>query len=140
MPAHLIGIGQLSWWPRERRSDRYGAVSLFENASPRVDNTAIRLSVMPIMRARGRLLATVLETRESEHIGDLFRGLAPGGAEVGRTYELGRGTLFATREDDVEAVGVEPDDGRTVDWLDPTILYTLHQQTVRLVFEPDAKA
>ncbi len=90
----------------------------------------------------GRLVAEVQATRQSTHVGDLFRGLRPETPEVGERIVLGEGRLFCQtvdREEGIEAVGCtpEPEDPRDSDWLDPRALYRAHEQTVRLVFEDD---
>ena len=129
-----VGVGQLNWCGAERRSDRYGAIGLWADATPWCTR-AMNLDISDLCGRRGTLRVEILETRDSDHIGDLFRGLSPGGAEVGDVYDLGSGVLF--RSDVENHVGVRPDDGRQTDWLDPELLYKAHQQTVRLTFALD---
>ena len=126
----ILGEGILNWFPVERIGDRYGAVHLegergryaaFENAPA---------------GTRGTIIAHILQTRPSGHIGDLFRGIGPSGPEIGEQVELGTGTLFTHPEDDIPVIGVEPDDGRDEDWMNPRALYRCHNQTVRLEFRP----
>jgi hypothetical protein len=74
-----LGIGVLTWDGRERRTDRYDTVyliaagrnSLTKGPSP----SLVKLPEEPL--GAGTLWAVVLETRESTHIGDLFRGIFP---------------------------------------------------------------
>jgi hypothetical protein len=95
----------------------------------------------------GWLVAEVVATRRSTHVGDWGRGLSPQTPEVGERIVLGRGRLFCQTVDReraypvIEAVGLAPEDvdDRDIDWLDPRALYRAHEQTVRLVFE-DAPA
>jgi hypothetical protein len=139
----VIGEGVLTWHPRERISDRYGTVFLMTGGDsqhepggyvPVPDDAPVGLP--------GRLVAEVQATRQSTHVGDLFRGLRPETPEVGERIVLGEGRLFCQtvdREEGIEAVGCtpEPEDPRDSDWLDPRALYRAHEQTVRLVFEDD---
>jgi len=135
-----LGEGKLTWSRYERIGDRYGAVWLL------ADGDSLSASYVPapldtsLAGQRGSLTAHVLATRQSTHIGDLFRGFFPVTPEVGEDIRLGEGTLFAEMTDSsaaaVMAVGLRPADGREVDWLDPVALYRAHEQTVRLVFGP----
>lgn len=146
----FLGEGRLNWTRYERIGDRYGAVMLqtaggdFDGLHEAADARYAAFEDAPFGR-RGRLVAEVVETRPSPHIGDLFHGFEPGGATVGARIVLGEGTLFdALREHDPRGygwerefpgVGLFPDDGRDTFWLDPKALYRCHEQTVRLDFE-----
>ncbi len=130
-----LGVGVLTWARGERVSDRYGSVFLMpegQNSMHHDDSANISLSRA---NGRGRLIAEVIETRKSTHIGDFFRGFSPETPEVGDRLILGEGTLFFDTEDWGDQVGLTPDDDREADWLDPTVLYKAHEQTVRLLFE-----
>jgi hypothetical protein len=138
----VIGEGVLTWHPHERQTDRYGAVFLMTGG----DSLHELSGYVPIpddapVGLPGRLVAEVTATRQSTHIGDLFRGLYPQTPEVGERIVLGEGRLFChtvEREHShpvIEAVGLAPEDDRDTDWLDPQALYRAHEQTVRLVFE-----
>ena len=129
----LIGTGQLTWARHERVSDRYGTVQLFSEGE-----------VLPLEGSyhagkTGHLVVEVLETRQSEHVGDLFRGIFPTTPSVGDQMTLGEGKLFFDSDEDGDVVGVEPADGRDSDWMNPKTLYRAHQQTVRLIFVPNHK-
>lgn len=130
MTKQLIGTGRLSWNRHERVSDRYGAVTLHGSSL----GQEVVINQVPCVA--GRLVAEVIETRQSHHIGDLFRGLAPSTPQVGERIELGQGTLFFEASDGLTAVGLSPEDDRASDWLDPQALYRVHSQTVRLWFVP----
>ena len=149
--AVTIGEGVLTWRRGERIGDRYGAVSLMAEGGNSL--SAERVAWLPLTTAttaprkvlggqRGRLEAHVLATRQSTHIGDFFRGFSPSTPEVGEVIVLGGGTLFFEEHRDdgprYAAVGLRPDDDRTTDWLDPPALYRAHEQTVRLLFVPEA--
>lgn len=123
----ILGEGLLSWPSHERVSDRYGAVTLTA-----VDGNRTPLGA-EVEGQHGTLVAEVLETRESMHVGDFFRGFSPSTPSVGDRIVLGTGTVFLG---DYGSVGLSPDDGRDADWLDPHALYRAHDQTVRLLFEP----
>jgi hypothetical protein len=126
-----LGRGVLDWCPEERRSDRYGTVILHETAA---GNKPVNLE-MP-SAPYGRFIAEVLESRRSYHVGDIFRAIYPAQPVVGARLVLGTGTFFCEEVSrGLTAVGVWPADGRDSDWLEPTLLYQAHHQTVRLTFE-----
>jgi hypothetical protein len=143
-----IGTGVLTWYRQERVSDRYGTVYLL-NMEPGVEVVnyyseasgpeEAPLDTSPVGR-RGRLCAEVVARGKSGHIGDLFHGLYPPSAEedmpaIGSVHVLGEGTFFVD-PDLGPGVGVRPDDADTRRfWLDPKVLYLLHEQGVRLFFE-----
>lgn len=134
-----LGTGQLSWHASERRNDRYGTVGLWVDASPVDPETTDRIAWSAEGRQaegkKGVLIAYVIETRDSQHVGDLMRDIHPVKPEVDEQIELGSGTLFFQQiDDDVWYVGLRPDNDRPNDWLDPHELYRVHQQTVRLCF------
>lgn len=135
-----LGTGVLTWDGAERRSDRYGAVWLMQDgctATSRIDPVP-QLDVRAasgVVGQTGRLVAQVVDARESTHIGDLFRGIFPSKPSVGDRIVLGEGTLFLEPCSFGFTVGLRPDDGRDADWLDPHALYRAHEQMVRLFFE-----
>jgi hypothetical protein len=140
-----LGTGRLTWDGAERRSDRYGTVWLMPEADTSTSETGKPLpsvidahAIRDVIGERGRLVATVTATRKSTHIGDLFRGLRPRTPEVGDVIVLGTGTLFteAAYHQGI-TVGLDPNDGRTDNWLDPRSLYDAHEQTVDLHFHPE---
>ncbi len=136
-----LGVGVLTWARGERVSDRYGSVFLMPEGQNSIhhDGSAnislLRPSTISTTDGRGRLIVEILETRESTHIGDFFRGFSPTTPEVGDRLILGEGTLFFETADWGDQVGLLPDDDRECDWLCPTVLYKAHEQTVRLLFE-----
>jgi hypothetical protein len=132
-----LGEGRLTWPRGERVSDRYGTVCLMVDGDSLTPTTAYITLDHGIDGQRGTLIAEVIETRESTHIGDLFRGIFPVTPEVGERITLGTGTVFFARDFDADQIGLRPDDGRDSDWLDPNALYRAHEQTVRLMFETD---
>jgi hypothetical protein len=150
--AQLLGEGMLNWSRGERIGDRYGCVVLFQDVpgwSASMEDyldgggypAALDWLAEPVGEC-GRLVAEVVSTRQSAHIGDIVRGLYPpqedaDRAAVGSRHVLGEGEVFTERDDEgTTYLGVRPDDGRAHDWLDPELLYLLHEQTVRLYFEP----
>ena len=136
-----IGTGTLTWMRSERITDRYGAVYLipdgYNSLSRAAPPSLIEHEVVKTrVGEKGRLIAEVVETRESTHIGDVFRGLYPRTPKRGDRLVLGTGTFFSERNSEGLTIGVKPDDGRDSDWLDPRALYDAHEQTVTLFFEP----
>lgn len=138
-PVHL-GTGRLTWSTHERTGDRYGAVSLMTDGDSLTQPSSYIEFTDRHAGHRGTLTARIVETRDSTHVGDLFRGFFPSTPDVGDVIELGAGTLFVEREDWAEVVGLRPDDGRDTDWLDPKALYRCHEQTVDLLFTPAGPA
>ena len=124
----IVATGLLSWPRLERISDRYGSVQIIDGDGKSV------LDVEGLVGKRGTLVVRILETRQSRHIGDLFRGIGPSMPEVGEEIVLGNGTVFFDDCGYYNSVGLAPDDGRDCDWLDPKMLYRCHEQTVELQF------
>jgi hypothetical protein len=137
----LLGTGRLTWNRGERITDRYGAIYLLADGDSLSEGTNIaHIRVFdPLLGKHGKLIAEVIETRESTHIGDLFHGFAPVTPDVGENIVLGEGTLFTETETDGKTtwsmVGLKPDDGRDHFWLNPKKLYRAHEQTVKLWFK-----
>jgi hypothetical protein len=134
-----LGTGVLTWNRDERISDRYGTVYLIDeghNSNMLEPSPSIIKSVDGLVGKRGALLARIIESRKSTHIGDLFRGVGPRKRAVGVVLKLGSGELFAEPAiDGGLCVGLKPGDGRETDWLDIRALYDAHEQTVELAFD-----
>lgn len=126
--AVVVGTGELYWQSGERISDRYGAVHLNQD-----DGRAMEIDAS-LVGKRGRLVAVIARPLPAFHLGDLARGLQrTGSVAAGDEYELGIGTLFVEpSRDGYTEVGVTPDNGRDIDWLNPAALYQCHGQLVRL--------
>lgn len=137
----LIAHGALGWFGGERRSDRYGAITVFnENSYEQkiVNDSIIYKDVIDTLVGKnGKIVAVVLETRKSTHIGDLFRGFYPKTPKVGQTIKVGEGEFFTEiGHEGRPTFGVKPADGRESDWLIPKNLYKLHEQSVDIFFIP----
>lgn len=132
-----IGTGVLGWERHERVTDRYGSVCLMNGTTWTAKGKNLRINEKRIGQ-RGQLIAEVLETRQSTHLGDWFHGIGPSTPGLGERIVLGEGTLFTQYGKDVEGtcVGVKPLDGRREFWLSPKALYRANNQTVRLLFAP----
>lgn len=139
----LIGIGMLTWCAGERRADTYSRVWLmpegtgnFEHMiSNRVDDDVAKT----LVGKTGKLIANVIKTRESHHIGDMFHGIFPETPEVGEEVVLGEGVFEANNTYNIFTVGVrgEPIDPDEEWVMDPRKLYRVHDQTVELYFVED---
>jgi hypothetical protein len=135
----LLGVGILSWFARERRSDRYGYVFLMEKGDS--NSTSAETEYVNIAQRRkgsfGTLKVRVLKTRQSTHVGDWFRGVYPRIPKVGAVLTLGTGRLRYEYEKQfgVMTVGIEPLEHSNT-WMDVRALYDVHEQTVELLFEP----
>lgn len=123
-----FGTGVLDWDRKERISDRYGLINLFD--APRAPRQAVSLR-RTHEGENGRLIAVVTETRKPAHVGDLFHKVFPSTPNVNEIVVLGEGTLFFSGE----GVGLLPDDHRLTLWLDIRSLYRVHNQTVKLFFD-----
>lgn len=135
----LLGVGTFGWDGSERRTDRYGAITLCNEDSwnktitkeAGLDLKAIKANV----GKKGALIFEVTQTRKSTHIGDFFRGIFPTTPKVGAKLKLGIGTLFTDKTSWCDTVGLFPEDGRDSDWLNAKKLYRAHEQTGKLFFE-----
>lgn len=129
----VVGTGVLTWDRSERISDRYGFVYLMSEGSNSLSDAGQYVALAIPRSRRGALVAVVIETRQSTHIGDLFRGVSPNTPEVGEEITLATGRILqGENADGKPTIGVEPDDERERDWLDIHALYRAHEQTVRL--------
>lgn len=137
----LIGTGILTWDGAERRSQRYGCVHLssqpYNPSKVPEPFTLDKGRTRPLEGRQVRLTCTVLTSRPSGHVGDLHLGIHPQPAAQGESLELGVGILRVGKADAWDAtvtdsIGLEPKDGRECFWVDPRILYQLHDQTVNL--------
>lgn len=134
----MKATGILSWPAEERRSDRYGMISLFEKDYNSTVTVKVNLDEILLGTMAGKqikITAKVLEARESDHIGDLFRGLFPSTPRVGQVFSLGQGALVVEELEGRPLFGLKPTDNRDTDWFDPKKLYQLHDQTVELTLE-----
>lgn len=138
-PPIEVGTGILDWPRAERVSDRYGSVYLF--AGLQANAKPVPLTFPPFGQ-KGKLYATVIRANRSRHCGDLFRGIKPSMTKSGTRLLVGAGRA----KEDYEGAEpphfaapflVQPIRPRASDWLDPHILYRLHDHLVRLVWEPD---
>jgi hypothetical protein len=82
---------------------------------------------------KGFLSVRITNTRDSDHIGDLFHRIFPTTPEVGEEFTLGEGTLFIHGNE----VGVRPEDeGIDTFWMNPYLLYRAESQDLNLYFTP----
>lgn len=145
MAKILLGTGVLTWSADERRSDRYGTVYLIEEGFNSLSRRSYRSLIgfetaLELNCLTGELITKVKRSRDSTHIGDLFRGIFPSRPEVGEIIPLGSGDAFWERAPEGGfQVGLKPRDGRQDSWLDIPKLYRAHEQTVELWFERGAR-
>lgn len=130
-----LGTGWLQWPRVERVSDRYGTIRLFKFDPNENETSFVDYPPNLPMGKYGKLIAEVIETQESSHIGDLLRGLFPQTPEIGEKMVLGEGILFVEVDEYSPVIGLKPLEERDSDWLNPEVLYRLHDQRVSLSFD-----
>ena len=140
MTREKLGHGVFAWNGEERRSDRYGAFVMSDSpyaSKPAAKAKTNQTLLNSLVGKRVRLVAKVIENRESGHLGDLFHKISPTKPEVGEEIDLGVGTLLTepSWEEGTPCIILKPGDGRPTLWLDPRKLYRLHDQTVDLYVE-----
>jgi hypothetical protein len=128
----ILGEGVLNWQREERICNRYGAVHLETRAG---SDTFAAFRNIPAGQP-GVLVARILENGEP---GFMAVGRELPLPEPGTVVMLGMGVLFRESPDGIPSVGVEPQDGRRENWMDPDTLAVVHQQVVRLEFRPAAE-
>ncbi len=139
-----IAFGIFTWAATERRSQRYGyfypdytnwAENMLQQVKPEIDLEGMS----PLLGQRVRITVNVLEARESGHAGDRAIGIFPSMPEAGQIIDIGVGVLDLLQLDYWTpcgwAIGLQPGDGREEYWIDPAILYRLHDQTVEIYAE-----
>lgn len=125
--AYKLGTGILSWDGEERRSNRYGSISLLKS----MDSGETTELLIP--EGHGVLLVKVVTPQKSRHTGDLSRGIFPRTPRFGQVIVLGAGRFFAIGK---ARVGVKPAIARPDDWLDPHALFDCHESVVNLYWLP----
>lgn len=142
-----IGSGIFTWCSSERRSGRYGTFFLTTSDFEERVQRDVHLDVAALRALEGlnvRIALRILESRPSGHIGDQFLRVFPGAPPPeGSLVELAVGRLLvadhsyhAVRHHPTQlGIGTVPSDGRSELWLDPRLLYLLHDQTVELLIE-----
>lgn len=135
-----IGSGILTWCSTERSNDRYGTIVLDHTNYERTVFNDIVFNTDIVEKYIGkhvRLIAIVTESRKSSHCGDLTYNIKPTMPEEGVEITIGIGEFFQedTQWSKYPAVGLKPDTERTIWWLNPYILYNLHDQSIELFIE-----
>jgi hypothetical protein len=136
----LLGYGVFSWGADERRSNRYGSFNLCSKSYEGQTSAKTPEHTSELRRLdhkRVKLMVRIIETRKSEHVGDLALGIKPTTPEVGQEFILGVGILQleSCPWDSLPSISLVPKDGRAELWYDPRILYQIHHQTVELYGE-----
>lgn len=132
----LLGYGIFAWTTDERVSKRYGAFYLSDSSfNGEKDSFYIVDEYQKYQGKRVRILARVTSNRKSGHCGDHFIKVYPSTPEVGEEIDLGVGIFNFSRSKYhkehilFELAPVEP---RNKYWMDPRLLYQLHDQTVSI--------
>jgi hypothetical protein len=138
MSKRQIGTGILTWNGEERRSNRYGVITLCASNYDEDARAPVGWDEPLLQELNGkrvRLTATVTESRKSGHCGDRFLKVFPSQPKVGDSINFGVGTLTIESNESERAVALRPGDGRRELWIDPRKLYRAHDQTVILYAE-----
>jgi len=133
-----IGYGIFMWMAGERQTGRYGYVFMSRHDFAQkvfVEATLDNEQAESFIGKKVRLICKIVDTRKSGHVGDRFLSIKPSTPAQGEEIELGVGLFSKTEELGETVVGLEPNDGRDVNWVDPRVLYRLHDQTVELYAE-----
>lgn len=132
----FLASGIFMWCMTERRSNRYGSFYLDHQTFDEKHKVASFFDekrVLALLMANVRLVVEVVEGRASGHFGDAHLGIKPSITPDGEFVELGVGRLTSGASFTGQpTLGLEPYDGRQELWLDPNILYRLHDHTVRI--------
>ncbi|MBB4635939.1 hypothetical protein [Longimicrobium terrae] len=143
----VVGSGILSWSVFERLGGRYGTIFLSPSDFLERVHHPVMLDTDALHALEGesvRLAVRVLECRSSGHAGDSLLYLVPGPPPApGSVHELGAGPLFLEDQREIPVaehptglgIGIRPSDGRTEMWMDPRVLYRVHDQTVELLID-----
>lgn len=123
-----LARGVLRLDPEERESDRYGFVSIHQDNGERGEAFPVDKS---LNGKSGRLIAHVLETRDTKRVGDHFLKIAKSSPRVGERIVLGEGRLIVHEG----LVGVHPFDGRDNFFMDPDAMFQANAQLVELAFQ-----
>lgn len=140
MTKHVLGTGALNWDRSERVSNRYGFVAFFETDSRDAYIAPWTLDTVLLRRlagTRGRLVAKVVTSRVSTHIGDLSLGAYPRQRPEGTRLVLGEGLLrigSAAGAGGSMRFGVAPEAGE-YPWMNVRALYDAHENVVCVTFE-----
>jgi hypothetical protein len=129
--------GVFMWDAHERRSNRYGSFYLTKQTFSKTATASVHVpnDIDSLAGKRVHVKATVLAARQSGHCGDMFLNIFPSMPEIGEVIDLGVAVLHLTisLSGDREFTLV-PNDDRKELWLDPHLLYRLHDQEVRVEF------
>jgi hypothetical protein len=138
-----IGTGVLTWSGCERVSDRYGFVFLMHDGETSLTKGKVYpvpLSSEPKDGEYGVLVARIVETRKSTHVGDLFRRVFPRETESGKRLVLGHGQLVRRHDSGFTHIGICPrgadKEESVTTWMDVRALYDCHEHLVELIFIP----
>lgn len=127
----VLGEGVLGWTSSERHTDRYGAVHLNCRGKDKEDFSNAPVGVS------GKLVAEIVEVRNSFHLGDISRGVGKSEPAPGEIVDLGEGELFTEEMyKGIISIGVKPSDGREHNWLSIEGLFRCHGSVVKLLFTP----
>lgn len=148
MSRQLLATGILGWSKHARQSKEYGHVCV----DPEGYSTGVRAGVPVLFDTdllnslrghRVRIVAVVIEARQSEHCGDMFVfdpdtgvHVKPSKPEVGEEVELGVGRFQVKHDPGFvnPLFGVNTNDDSMFQ-MDPERLYRLHDQTVHVYVE-----
>lgn len=146
MNKQILATGIFSWDGQERRSNRYGSFFLETQNCEETATATQHYDLNALHALAGKRVSCwcrIVEARKSGHIGDMFLGVFPRMPQAGEEILVGVGVLGVVPNWDGSlahpALVLAPEDGRDELWIDPRVLYRLHDQTVELYMEETAQ-
>ena len=138
-PDEVQIAGTVGWGRDDRISGRYGGIQLSAgHANVNLGETSPVIGLSSLTHFYGKRVtvsALVTVARKSYHDGDLYRGYKPRVTPVGTTVELGTGIVMALEDlygSETLIFCREERLGFPDCWMDPELLYALHDHDVVL--------
>lgn len=137
----LLAKGIFMWDAPERREQRYGwffaGRETFDD-KVHFPYTFNDKEAESLQHKKVKITVKVVESRKSGHAGDQFIDMMPSTPTIGEEIALGVGIFNIRRNAWIAGLmdmALVPKDNRGKYWIDPNLLYRLHDQTVEVYGE-----